>query len=580
MRNLIIVSDLFEAEQAVEIKKRNGESAVLALTLEAEFYLQSVLSDWQNPLYDFIDDKIDYSKKYVFPDFKIAHTWADGSSWEFIADRFGYFLSEFDKSYDFAKRAIAVVKPQKIMVGQFFDFPGASVLYGTLKTDAFYLAASEKNIRVEFLERRRLRKISARQLVGSFLQKVRFGNQKIGRDGCDVLLLVTARQLMGIQDFVWNLGKAVNLQILTWNMTFAYRRKIDKFGFAYLEKERLMDSTVRSEVEISCKRLIAKHDWASFVHPQYATNTRVNKFFQNKLKRIAYEEMSEVIADIIISQKVLSIINPRMLVTTTDPDTKVLPYIKLAKRLKIETVCIQHGAFYGFDSPAIYPQSDFFITWSDLTKRSLVKVSHFKKLSIVVGQSPFHKFRKFKKNSFSRRVKILYLTSVHLVDQGQVILNLKRLLRLLESKSSKFALLVRTHPNQVQHITNLAALLSDSKIEGTFVNDAELSQVLEACDLVIFENTTAGFDAMLAGKPTIYFNPYSGEDFFGVKKHDSTLAILSGEDFKKLEWFLENRELWLLNAKRGYDYALKYLGTIKSNSNRIVGAILKILTTA
>lgn len=578
MRNLIIVSDLFEAKQALEIKKREKESVVIALTLEAELHLEKTLVDWQNPLYDLVDAKIDYSHKYVFPDFKIVHKWADGSPWEFIADRFGYFLAEFDKSYDFAKRAIARFKPQKIIIGKFFDFPGASVLFGTLKTNAFYLAASEKNLKVLLLEKHRQRRISSRQIIGSLLQKVRFGGQKTVKGGCDVLLLVTARQLMGMENFINDLGKVVNLQILTWNMTFDYKRKIDKYGYSYLEKERLMDSTTRHEAEIFLKRLLAKHEWASFAHPQYATNTRVNRFFRNKLKKIAHEEMFEVVADIALARKILPILTPRVLVTTTDPDTKVLPYIKLAKNLKIATVCIQHGAFYAFDSPAIYPQSDFFITWSELTRNWLVKVDHFKKLSMMVGQSPFHKFSKFKKLSIGRRVTILYLTSVHLVDQGQVTLNLKKLFRLLETKSQKFALLVRTHPNQVQHITNLAALLSGSQIEGSFANDADLSQVLERCDLVIFENTTAGFDAMLASKPTIYFNPYSGGDFFSVKKSKSSLAILSGEDLAKLESFLENEKLWPLYAKRGYDYAQKYLGARKSGQNRITRAILKILT--
>ena len=408
-------------------------------------------------------------------------------------------------------------------------------------------------------------------------------NKQIIKSKCDALLLVTARQLLQMEDLIFDLKKTgINLQILTYNMTLDYKNKIDKFVDGYFEKEKLIDSKVRREAADLYKKLVAKHDWTRFTHPKYNNNKTVSKFLRDKLKKIAYEEMGEVLIDITLAEKMLPALDPKILITTTDPDTKVLPYIKLAKGLGKTTVCLQHGAFYAFDSPAIYPQSDHFITWSNLTKNWLVKNNHFRRLSIFIGQSPFHKLAKFKSLKPKKGgIKILYLTSVHLVDQGIVNYYLKKLFRLLEEKKQKIILLVRTHPNQVQHIVNLRALIAHSSLDADLVNDGDLDKLIKQSDLVIYENTTAGFDTMLAGKPTVYFNPYSGEDFFSVRSNDASLAILNEKDLDNLLIpFLDNVKLWSRFAKNGFSYAKKYLGVDRQTKiSKISKVLVRLLKT-
>jgi len=132
------------------------------------------------------------------------------------------------------------------------------------------------------------------------------------------------------------------------------------------------------------------------------------------------------------------------------------------------------------------------------------------------------------------------------------------------------------HPNQVQYSWNLDWVANLGRLNVLWANNESLENALGKVDLVIFEDTTAGFDAMLAGKPTIYYNPYTGEDFFNVGKNKASLAILSEKDMGKFLEFLKDYKKQRKFSLNGYSYAKNYLG-LDTVANRNVVAIKKII---
>ena len=200
----------------------------------------------------------------------------------------------------------------------------------------------------------------------------------------------------------------------------------------------------------------------------------------------------------------------------------------------------------------------------------------FKKVKILVGTSPFHNYQNLAKKPIkSKRLTILYLATKHPIEKGLICYYLKKLFGSLSKIDRDFLFLVRVHP--FQNTSNLESLMKDFNHETRFVNDLSLEEAIGKSDLVIYENTTAGFDAMLRGKPTIYFNPYTGEDFFNVKNHKPSFLVLNINDLElNLPNFIKERKQWKQYSKNGFLFAKKYLG-VESPKSRIPDIINNIL---
>lgn len=585
-RLLIIVQNTFEAQRILPYYFTSDDAIILAISLAAEFYLKQKLTNWENPLYGFLDKNGLKSTKYIFPSFEKVYRWTSNTNYQYIRDRFSYFLAELERSVDFAQKVIKKYKPQKIIIGTLGDFAGSTVMVNNLKPHAFYLLAKEKKINIVRIKTLRIESQSKSalpvEIIGQIVRQLRLLKKQQIHKTCDVLIVATPRHLIHLAKIVKKLeNRGLVVGCITYNLTLSYKRQLDKLIDNYWEKERLIDGKTKLEAKKLKEDFIKQAIWRNFSVFEFKNRQKIIEFLRSKVKSIVTNEMDEVFLDLVIAKEVFGKLGPRLLLTTTDPDTRALTFINCAKSFGVETACLQHGAFIGSDSPAMYPVSHYFVGWSNLAVENMKKLKHFRKIKIIIGQSPFHRYSKDKIHFKTRgKINILFLTSVHLVDSGLVMSNLKALFETLGKYHYRINLAVRNHPTQFSNLSDYEALRAFSTLNFAFANDGSLESTIEKATLVIWEDTTAGFDAMLAGKPTIYFNPYSGEDFFGVKKHNCSLAILSGEDLEKLESFLENENLWSLYAKRGYDYAQKYLGVTRSGPNRTVKAIFSTLEAA
>lgn len=576
-QSLAIVSNKIEAKRVLEILSGEKDSIVIAISLEAEFYLKQKLDNWQNPLYDLVLTPRFRSKDYVFSNFSLASDFCNDKYLQHFKIRLGYFLSELERSLDLANAMLQKYKPKLLLIGNVKNYPGSSVVDGTLKTNAMWLLAGEQKIPYRLIGGFK-KSFSLKQLVGKKIQAMRYlAKQKI--DGrCDLLILATPSHLIQMAPLINQIkAQGINVRLLTYNITVAFKKILDKNFPDYLEKEKLVDVGLNVRAEKVRATLIKSIVWEKFNASKYHKKPIVLNYIRWKIEDIIKNESMEVICNLYLAQKLLPKLRPKALLVTTDPDSKVLPYINFAKKVKIKTICIQHGAFYGKDSPAIYPESDIFIAWSDVSKNWLTRSSYFKHLKILVGNSPFHHYPNIsKKIPGNTALTILYLaTKQPTVDKSLVSYYLKILLWTLSKVDLDFNLIVRVHP--YQDMSNLEPLIKNFNHRASFANDQPLEEVISKSDLVIWENTTAGFDAMLLGKPTVYFNPYSQEDFYNVKAYDASLPILGENDiYEKLPQFIKDKNQWRKYSKNGKVFAIKYLG-LNSSYSKLAGVISGII---
>jgi len=576
---MAVVCDKFEAQRAFKLLAAEKNFTIIALSISAESYISQKFPSWQNPLYDLVGREKYKSPRYTFENFKDSYNFCDDTYFKYARDRLGYFLAELERSLDLAREAIHKFKPQFLIIGALKNYPGSSVVDGTLKTNAFFLVAKEGGIPYCLIGSNE-KSFSFKQSVGKKVQLLRYLNKQSIQNECDLLILATPRHLIQMESTINEIKRrGINLTILTYNVTLALKGELDKNFSVYLEKERLIDSRIRKDVRKTQKELKRDKPWNKFAANKYKKHSLILNYIKWKIQDIAKNETSEIFTDIELAQKVLLQLRPKALLTTTDPDSRILPYIDKARESGIKTICLQHGAFYGKDSPAIYPVSDFFIVWSEISKNWLKRSDYFKHLKILVGNSPFHHYVKIpKKISSHKQLTILYLaTKQPTVDKGLVLYYLKTLFETLSKVDINFKLNVRVHPYQDK--TNLGYLMENFTHEVGFANDCSLDEAIAKSDLVIYENTTAGFDAMLQGKPTIYFNPYTGEDFYNVGAYGASLLILNERDLsERLPEFIRAKKEWQKMAIDGQKFAEKYLGLENSKGkNELVSALLNVL---
>lgn len=576
MRTLFLVNDIEEARQSLKVFD-DRRDVIMSLSLEAEFYLQSEISTYKNLLYEYLDiSGPTCSYNFLIPHFKAAYDFARGLTLDGIRDRLGYFFSDFDRSLGFAEKVINDLMPDRIVSGSLKKYPGSSIINGSLKIHAFDVISREKKIVRKSFSRKTPKK-SLRQILGEFSNKIITLKSIFPSGSYDLVILAPPRHIFQLGGLIKKLKKSnLNVLTVTYTLTPSYRRKLSRQVGKYYEKEMLITADIKKGSEKLLREVIKLKIWNEFFHPKFKSRNEVQKFLRDKIKNVIYYELLENLKDKIISEKFFAMISTSALLTTTDPDSKVIHFIMAARKNNIKTLALQHGVMWSPSPPSVVPVSDSYITWSETSRSWVNKIAGFEKVNVLVGQSPFHNKLKMGRAKRSEVIKILYLVTIVIMDNNMVAYYQKRLFDILEKFNGQIKITVRIHPFQDK--VNLSALVNNSRLNVSFDKNESLQKSIEEADLVIFEETTAGFDAMLARKPTIFFNPFSGEDYFEVEKNEYSMIILSEKDITdKLLFFLNSRHKWEYYAKRGKAFATEYLGITNPSGKRLAGVIVSQL---
>ncbi|MDO8487483.1 MAG: hypothetical protein Q7S45_04265 [Candidatus Curtissbacteria bacterium] len=595
MGTLIIVSTEEEARTALSLVGNNrfprsfGRGSLifaqnkiyLAISLEAEFYLEKNIPGWKNPLYKFISkDGYSGGAKYFIDNFKIVYSELGNEYYKYVRDRIGFFLQDFERSYDFGEKVINYFKPKKIITFGLEDYPGYSINNGTLIPHAFFLLSRKKNIKYRKISINSRREFKLRQSVGNIYKFLNGLKRNKIRNG-KILMLIPPSKFLEMEEFISDIKKSgLDVIFLTYGLTFSQRKVLKSFTCEFWEKERLYDKEIWEESKIIESHLIKEHAWNKFSHPRFDEDKFASKFIKAKISQVIRNEFREIGADIILARKIITGSGINLLVTFTDPDTKCLTFISGAKEAGVETISIEHG---GSLAPIPYPLplSNKHILWSK--KTSELFFSNFYtndgrplgKKKVLIGESPFD--TNIEVNSKSQKpdkIKILFLATIHYFDPGLTIYWEKRLFSLLLNSDINVEISIRLHP--FQNRRNFTALVNKYPQKCKFSDFNSLNEALKDADVIIFENTTAGVYSLLSGKPTVFFNPYNKTDMFGVGKFDRSFSVLSENDLQLgLVAFLKETRLDFVSRDK-IRFAKEYFG--KGNVRKL-NKLINILRT-
>jgi len=220
-------------------------------------------------------------------------------------------------------------------------------------------------------------------------------------------------------------------------------------------------------------------------------------------------ELSQIARDVLATKFIITNFKPKLIVTTTDPDTKVLPYIYKAKETGIKTITLQHGAYAScvnvdFKSDTNLVWGNYYMNWF---KEKLGKKSN---QFVITGSTFYDNFRLKKLKKINKQLKelsvLILLENVYFLKE-KFETELKKIIGYVLSEGIQ-KIYIRPHPWQdISFITN--AFKNSFEVSIIIDNSNNLNRSINKNDLVITMDTSAGFNALILGKKLIYW------DFFG-----------------------------------------------------------------
>lgn len=304
-------------------------------------------------------------------------------------------------------------------------------------------------------------------------------------------------------------NRNIDYLVIVHNLKFYDRLRLLKDGVKFISRESLVEKKTLEKVQrVSCfvkKRWHASKDTFKYLGQNSEKNRFLKKVFEYRIDEFLQSGIKKVISDLFIAKKIVAKYNFKLLVTTTDPDSKILPFVRVAKLNKIRTLVIQHGTFgqdtfVNFKSDKILVWGKYYKSWfkKGLSKRndqiSITGSPFFDDLKI----KPLKQFRKISKHNWS--ILILLSGLNHLSVQKTLEFTVDELVSLGIGK-----VFIRPHPWQ-----DIAGIeFGYREISGTRVvlaNRKSLDYYIAKAHLVVTANTTAGFRALFWGKPIVYWH--------------------------------------------------------------------------
>jgi hypothetical protein len=329
----------------------------------------------------------------------------------------------------------------------------------------------------------------------------------VPKDATVVFLCPGSHAVLMVKIFKELAKRKIKYLLIAHNLTALERIKLKRYGVNFIDRLSLA-LTEKSIKENSSKTLtLVKKRWQ-----QKGTHIKLglSRDTKNRLleKSITYRlewflkyELNGLLIDYFTAQELFKHIDPKILITTTDPNIKVLPFIEMAKKNKIKTVTLQHGTYAW--APGANFQSDKMFVWGNYYLNWFIKNLNKSEQSMHITGSAFFDNYVIKKRKSKGNIKsvliLMALPSVFLLQFREEFENLiDKLVSLGVNK-----VYVRSHPWQ-----DLFGLTSISKNNLTPIraNKQGLDYYINKSDAVITMSTTAGFNALAAGKPLIYWD--------------------------------------------------------------------------
>ncbi len=474
-----------------------------------------------------------------------------------------YFLLRF---FAHSRKKPKVIKEYKYLPDNLFTSPLSEAIFSLIKSRVIKLKSTNNNEKIEKL------KIAVWHIFFFLYKRIKLKGK------VDIIFVLPAQHSIKLLSLFKKLRqKRISYLLVVHNLDLKSMILLYLNSIFFIDRKALFE--IRNKIlENELEKV--RNFWKQF---------NKNKGVFKTLEKVRY--LKEIICtgiDVFLKSEALDIVNnitaahrlikeskPKALVTTTDPDIKILPYIFTAKKLKVPAAVIQHGIYSAFVN--IDFKSDLSFIWGHYSrkwfKRKLAKTDD----TLYITGSPFYdKFRvqKYKRlNKNIEQVNILILCTIPHFMEKEFAIKINQFIKILTKLRVK-RVIIRPHPWQTLKDIDHNPL---QEIKTSIVVDSgkSLSEDLELADIVLTMDTTVGFDAIILGKFVIYWN-FFGEEYLPYSQGGIPVISNSTQLFRTLVNIIENKYFYDESKK------VKFLEDIFFNldgksSDRIIAKLENII---
>lgn len=564
----IAVADFYKDREILETIKRRGSEFLI---IPENYHTLLKLSESNLKFYykepignirqlEITTSRINLLKEEWSTNSYLADVFAfDGENFAyFLKQRMTAFLGRSLVNYEIIK---GLFKNRQIKELYLFKNPQSSIsgsfaIHESLLDISFWIFLKIKGIKINkvFLRIKLFAedKIGARFVIGSIL-KVKsliislvdkfLTRAKIPGNKIKVLFVIPGNHIKLVIPVFKELEREkIEYLLVSYNLLNKHKILLLKNNIKFLKSKDFYSVDIWKESEIIAHKMRSRWHKIKKTYDISWGKGLIKKFFREtisyKVENVLNHEIGEVIRDYLVAKHIIREYKPKLLISTTDPDARVLPYIRVAKRAGIRSITIQHGAF-------LYPysvdfESDKMLAWGPYYKKWFIQNLSKKPAQIeVCGSLEFDK--SYKRKAFHNRNKIetvLILSSFYYLKPIEFENDLANLIENLSRMGFK-KILIRTHPYQkLYFIENLA---NHSEVVE-MANSGSVDDILSKADLVISTDTTAVVNAIISGRIVIYW-PFYKKEYLPIRKFRAALTALSIKEIIQIVNKIRNNKI-------------------------------------
>lgn len=394
-------------------------------------------------------------------------------------------------------------------------------------------------------------------------------------------------------------GKKLNLVLFNrrrsaiWNLkSFSIIKKTGtKVATPYDVEIKEIENSIKSiisTIENKIEHLWNKED---YLKSFFSINGRsfwniIKPLFIDLIKR----RISEFIFEIELAKKLLQKIRPSSIViwTETAPTEQIM--LKLAKKMKIPIVLLQHGLFY--DSPGarymnkfqgVYPLDvDKYVVWGKLEADHAQREGVKKENIVALGSPLYDQINRVKKNEKNNSFILLATSGPVKEDSFDLTVEvnernentIKKICEIVSKLDKK--LIIKLHPSPDEFDpTELAHKINP---EIKIVQTGSITPLIESCEvLIVIDVSTVILDAQILGKPVISVSVKDSGWGIPTVLSSKSCAVTDMDNFEfTLERLLKDESFRNDVIQNGKKFANEYLVNQGSSSKELLNLLSKI----
>lgn len=385
------------------------------------------------------------------------------------------------------------------------------------------------------------------------------------------LFTLLRKNKINFQILIWAPSKKEWLFLLKNNLNFRLLNKSN-------DEKRMMlrNKRERRRLLANWQRIKKEKRLETFLKTQslLAFKDAIEKYLDGFLRK----HVLDFCQGVFVAKEEIKRITPSLFVSTNDLNPAASIFVYTCRKNKIPTLMLQHGMICNF--PLSNFISDKIGVWGDYTKKVLVKKLKRNPNSIIVTGSPFfdqaypHYQYKAKFEGLKKKEKTLGILTTIYGSPKKEIKVLKKLLKVL-TRFGKITIRIRTHPGQ--KISAVEEFVKQHKLKVKINESVGLKEFIKTSDLILTENTSAGLEAVLLGKPLLYLNFLGEKDSIPYAKFKAAVGLYKISDLTlKLERLLHNKKEQQRMQKDQKRFIKKYLKLDGEATSRILRLIKKL----